>query len=195
MKFQSLTWHFDCETAHGRFALQCTAPWRNIFLDLNRHETWASNLAPSRHLNQNASIPDTVFGTLKIQCHRVCPAGVIAGDFNEGSHGGVDISSQVIIIITFQYASRPGAFRYNYWQRLRHADRHNTVPTILHSRILVRLFRTSGSCANCELHEANSLHPRSGFSTHAALKYNELLAVHHGSELRLSGAQSTYCFI
>jgi DNA invertase Pin-like site-specific DNA recombinase len=39
VKFQSLTEHFDSETAHGRFALQMHAAMAEYFLDLNRERT------------------------------------------------------------------------------------------------------------------------------------------------------------
>lgn len=39
IKFQSLTEHFDSETAHGRFALQIHAAVAEYFLDLNRERT------------------------------------------------------------------------------------------------------------------------------------------------------------
>lgn len=37
--FQSLTEHFDSETAHGRFALQMHGAMAEYFLDLNRERT------------------------------------------------------------------------------------------------------------------------------------------------------------
>lgn len=39
IKFQSLTEHFDSETAHGRFALQMHGAMAEYFLDLNRERT------------------------------------------------------------------------------------------------------------------------------------------------------------
>jgi DNA invertase Pin-like site-specific DNA recombinase len=39
VKFQSLTEHFDSETAHGRFALQMHGAMAEYFLDLNRERT------------------------------------------------------------------------------------------------------------------------------------------------------------
>jgi DNA invertase Pin-like site-specific DNA recombinase len=39
IKFQSLTEHFDSETAHGRFALQVHGAMAEYFLDLNRERT------------------------------------------------------------------------------------------------------------------------------------------------------------
>lgn len=39
IKFQSLTEHFDSETAHGRFALQMQGAMAEYFLDLNRERT------------------------------------------------------------------------------------------------------------------------------------------------------------
>jgi DNA invertase Pin-like site-specific DNA recombinase len=41
VKFQSLTEHFDSETAHGRFALQMHGAMAEYFLDLNREPTIA----------------------------------------------------------------------------------------------------------------------------------------------------------
>ena len=37
--FQSLTEHFDSDTAHGRFALQMHGAMAEYFLDLNRERT------------------------------------------------------------------------------------------------------------------------------------------------------------
>ncbi|UVC12074.1 recombinase family protein [Rhizobium sp. TH2] len=39
VKFQSITEHFDSETAHGRFALQMHGAMAEYFLDLNRERT------------------------------------------------------------------------------------------------------------------------------------------------------------
>ncbi len=39
VRFQSLTEHFDSETAHGRFALQMQGAMAEYFLDLNRERT------------------------------------------------------------------------------------------------------------------------------------------------------------
>lgn len=39
VKFQSLTEHFDSESAHGRFALQMHGAMAEYFLDLNRERT------------------------------------------------------------------------------------------------------------------------------------------------------------
>ena len=39
VRFQSLTEHFDSETAHGRFALQMHGAMAEYFLDLNRERT------------------------------------------------------------------------------------------------------------------------------------------------------------
>ncbi|MER8555081.1 recombinase family protein [Mesorhizobium sp. M1217] len=39
IKFLSLTEHFDCETAHGRFALQMHGAMAEYYLDLNRERT------------------------------------------------------------------------------------------------------------------------------------------------------------
>ena len=39
VRFQSLTEHFDSDTAHGRFALQMHGAMAEYFLDLNRERT------------------------------------------------------------------------------------------------------------------------------------------------------------
>jgi DNA invertase Pin-like site-specific DNA recombinase len=39
IKFQSVTEHFDSETAHGRFAVQMHGAMAEYFLDLNRERT------------------------------------------------------------------------------------------------------------------------------------------------------------
>ena len=39
IRFQSLTEHFDSETAHGRFALQMHGAMAEYFLDLKRERT------------------------------------------------------------------------------------------------------------------------------------------------------------
>lgn len=39
VRFQSLTEHFDSDTAHGRFALQVHGAMAEYFLDLNRERT------------------------------------------------------------------------------------------------------------------------------------------------------------
>ena len=39
IRFQSLTEHFDSDTAHGRFALQMHGAMAEYFLDLNRERT------------------------------------------------------------------------------------------------------------------------------------------------------------
>jgi DNA invertase Pin-like site-specific DNA recombinase len=46
IKFQSLTEHFDSETAHGRFALQMHGSMAEYFLDLNRERTMEGLKAP-----------------------------------------------------------------------------------------------------------------------------------------------------